>query len=260
MSQFKIATWNVNSIRVRLNRLLQWLDKNQPDVMALQEVKVTEDQFPFDALKGVGYSAVVSGQRTYNGVAILARSEIAEAGRGLQELVDDPAARLIAADVQGVRIVSIYVPNGGVVGTERYVYKLEWLRCLKAFLAAHDFASQPLLVCGDMNIAPDYRDVAQPPKWEGSVLFNEELRQEFADILGLGFVDAFRLHNQERGFYSWWDYRQLSFVRNDGLRIDHILASKAISDKCVAAGIDRDMRKGDAPSDHVPVWALFELP
>ncbi len=256
--QLKVATWNVNSIRIRLPRLLLWLEEHQPDVMALQEVKVMEELFPYAALREAGYSAVVAGQRTYNGVAILTKTEVAEVGRGLQEMAEDTAARLIVADVAGIKIASIYVPNGGTVDSAKYAYKLEWLRCLKSFLATQD-VSRPLIICGDMNIAPDERDVANSERWEGTVLYNEDMRGEFANILALGFIDVFRQCNQDGGLYSWWDYRQLSFVRNDGLRIDHILASNGLAGCCTAAGIDRDMRKGEAPSDHVPVWATFEV-
>lgn len=255
----KIATWNVNSIRARQERLLRWLAKQQLDVVCLQELKVTEEAFPFEALRQVGYYAAVYGQKTYNGVAILARTEPTEVERGFGDGVEDPQARLIAATVEGVRIVSAYVPNGGEIGTDKYAYKLQWLRRLKAYLKARDRLSGPLALCGDFNIAPEECDVAYPDMWEGTVLFNPEMRDQFREILNLELVDTFRLHHAEAGLYSWWDYRQLGFPRNDGLRIDHILATRSLAERCTAALIDREERKGAKPSDHAPVIAVFDL-
>ncbi|MBI3951836.1 MAG: exodeoxyribonuclease III [Acidobacteria bacterium] len=256
----KIATWNVNSIRAREERLLTWLVKQQPDIVCLQELKVTEETFPFEALRQAGYYAAVHGQKTYNGVAILARTEPTEVERGLGDDVEDPQARLIAATVDGICILSVYVPNGGEVGTEKYAYKLEWLCRLRNYLVNRDLLTRPLLLCGDFNIAPEERDVAHPPAWQGTVLFNPEMCNQFREILDLKLVDIFRLHRAETGYYSWWDYRQLGFPRNDGLRIDHILATRSLTDRCTAALIDREERKGAKPSDHAPVIAIFDWP
>ena len=258
MDSLKIATWNVNSVRARLERLLQWLADSQPDLVCLQELKATEGQFPFDPLRQLGYHSVVFGKKTYNGVGILARTEVTEVERGFEGDVDNPEARFMAATVKDVRILSAYVPNGREVDSDAYLYKLEWLRCLKKYLKSCILASRSLVLCGDLNMAPEDRDVARPAEWEGSVLFNEELRKEFADLLALGLADTFRQHHKGGDCYSWWDYRQLAFPRNDGLRIDHILATPMLAECCTQAGIDRQMRKGTKPSDHAPVWAVFE--
>ena len=253
-----IATWNVNSIRARLERLLRWLAVHRPDVVCLQEVKVEEAGFPFDALREAGYVAEVCGQRTYNGVAILSRSELIDVQRGFPGETSDSQARFIAATTDGVRVVSVYVPNGSVVGSDAYLYKLKWLLQLNRYLETCDLASSALVLCGDLNIAPGPGDVARPDQWEGTVLYNEELRGEFAELLALGLVDTVGRHFPEGGQYSWWDYRQLSFPRNNGLRIDHILAAPALAAGCTEAGIDREARKGPSPSDHAPVWAVFD--
>jgi len=253
-----IASWNVNSIRARLDRLLRWLEVHRPDVMCLQEVKVTDAEFPAEPLREAGYFAEVYGQKTYNGVTILSRSELTDVERGFPGDSSDTQARLIAATARGVRFISAYVPNGGAVGSDAYQYKLEWLNQLRRYLEPHRSGSPGLVLCGDLNIAPDTLDVAKPEQWEGTVLYNQEVRAEFAALLALGFIDTVRRHRPEGGQYSWWDYRQLSFPRNDGLRIDHILVAGGLADLCTDAGIDRDARKGPRPSDHAPVWAIFQ--
>lgn len=253
-----IATWNVNSVRAREERLLRWLEGKQPDVLCLQELKTLEEGFPFEAVADAGYQAAAYGQKTYNGVAILARTAPADVIRGFGGGDDDPQARLIAATVEGVRIISAYVPNGSTVGSEKYEYKLAWLERLGAYLERLDLADDPVVLCGDINIAPEERDVNRPEEWQGTVLFNDEMRAQFQGLLDLGLVDTFRLHRPEEGLYSWWDYRQLGFPRNNGLRIDHILASRATAERCFDAAIDRDERKGQKPSDHAPVLAWFE--
>lgn len=253
-----IATWNVNSIRARLDRLVQWLAVHQPDVMCLQEVKVEEAAFPFDALREAGYAAEVFGQRTYNGVAILARGEMTDVQKGFPKDAFDDAARFIAATVDGVRVVSVYVPNGNVVGSESYDYKLRWLFQLKRFLEESELASSDLVVCGDLNIAPGPGDVARIEQWEGTVLYNPEMRQEFSELQTLGLVDTVGQRFPEGGVYSWWDYQRLGFQLGNGLRIDHILAAPALAERCTDAGVDREERKGTGPSDHAPVWAVFE--
>ena len=253
----KVATWNVNSVRARLERLLAWLGANGPDVLCLQELKVPDDAFPTEALAAAGYHAVVHGQPTYNGVAILARSVPTEVEVGLQDGVDDSQARLIGARVDGIRILSAYVPNGGEVGSDKFAYKLAWMQRLRAYLAAHASPAEPLLLCGDLNVAPEDRDVARPAEWSDTVLCHAEARAALQELLAWGLVDTFRLHHAEGGLYSWWDYRQLGFPKNNGLRIDHILATAPLAKRCTGASIDREARKGKQPSDHAPVMAAF---
>lgn len=252
-----VATWNINSLLTRKERLLAWLADRKPDVVCLQELKGVDEKFPYDEIREAGYHAAVFGQKTYNGVAILSREEPAEVERGFGDGVDDAQARLIAATVSGVRILSAYIPNGSVVGSEKYEYKKEWLARLKAFLEGRQLHSQPALLCGDFNIAPAKQDASRPEEWEGSVLLNEEMSAVFHGLLEMGFVDTFRLHQPEGNFNSWWDYRQLAFPKNNGLRIDHILASGPMASRCTAARIDREARKGKKPSDHAPVFAEF---
>lgn len=254
----KIATWNVNSVRVREERLIRWLGAHGPDALCLQELKVQDAAFPTAAVTGAGYRAAVFGQKTYNGVAVLSRSAPTDVSCGLLDGVDDPQARLVGATVDGVRVLSAYVPNGSEVGSPKYAYKLEWLARLRAYLERHHRPDEPLALCGDFNIAPDERDLNAPEQWRGSVLFNDEVRGALADLLSWGLVDALRLHHEEGGLYSWWDYRQLGFPRNDGLRIDHILVTTPLAERCTSSFIDRDERKGKQPSDHAPVVAVFD--
>jgi exodeoxyribonuclease-3 len=250
----KLAAWNVNSVRAREERLLRWLSAHRPDVMCLQELKVQDEDFPLLALKAERYHAVVHGQKTYNGVAILARTEPTDVEKGLP---GDTEARLVSARIRGVRIFSIYAPNGGEVGSDKWQHKLDWLRRLRAHLDAHLDPMEPAALCGDFNVAPEARDVADPPAWEDSVLFHPEARAALRRVLDFGLVDAFRLHHPEAGFYSWWDYRQLAFPRNKGLRIDHVFTTEPLARRSTAASIDRNERKGKRPSDHVPVVAEF---
>jgi exodeoxyribonuclease-3 len=254
----KIATWNINSIRARLERLLAWLQKVQPDVLCLQEIKVTDDKFPFEAIREAGYRAAVYGQKTYNGVAILSRTDATQVQRGMGDGVEDLQARFLAAEVQGVQVVSVYVPNGQIVGTEPYGYKLRWLKRLRAFLDRRFTPATPLVVCGDLNIARDEKDVARPAAWAESVLFHPTSRAALEELLGWGLVDVFRQRHPEGGLYSWWDYQALSFPRNDGLRLDYILATAPLASRSASAEIDRDERKGQKPSDHAPVTATFQ--
>ncbi len=249
----KVATWNVNSIRTRLERTLRWLEKEAPDVLCLQELKTLDENFPFEALSQAGYHAAVYGQKTYNGVAILSRSEAREVERGFGDSVDDPQARLISARVEGVRVISIYVPNGSEVGSEKYAYKLDWMRRLVDYLERSCDPREALLLCGDFNVAPDDSDVAQPEQWKERVLCHPDVRDAHRRILDWGLLDSFRLHHPEGGIYTWWDYRRLGFPRNNGLRIDHIFVTEPASRRCVSAAVDRDERKGKQPSDHAPL-------
>jgi len=259
----KLATWNVNSIRTRLNRVLRWLDAVRPDVACLEELKVAEEMFPFEALEEVGYRAAVFAQRAYNGVAILSRSEPANPTRGWDDdETDDPQARLIAADVAGIRIVNAYFPNGGTVGSDNYAYKLDWMGRLRRYLERTAAPEDRLILCGDFNVARDDLDVARPQEWAQTVLCHADARRALEEIRQWGFVDVFRRRHPDGGVYSWWDYRMLAFPKNNGLRIDHVFATKPLAEQSKGAWIDRDQRKGtkdDKPSDHAPVLAEFDL-
>jgi exodeoxyribonuclease-3 len=249
----KIATWNVNSIRSREERLLKWLDRHQPDILCLQELKVVEEKFPFEPIREAGYYAAVHGQKTYNGVAILSPSEPQDIDESFGDGVDDPQARFVAATVDDIRIGSLYVPNGAVVGSDKWEYKLDWFSRLRRYLEESAEPNAPLALCGDFNIATDDADVANPEKWRDSVLCHEEGRRALENVRQWGLVDAFRLKNRDGGIYSWWDYRQLAFPKNDGLRIDHIFMTEPLSKRVVSAEVDRQERKGKLPSDHAPV-------
>ena len=253
----KLVTWNINSLAVRLPRLLSWLAANTPDVVCLQETKLEDAKFPLLDFEAAGYRALVCGQRTYNGVAIVVREGLAveDVTMGLAGFEDQK--RLIAATIGGVRIVCAYVPNGQSVASEKYVYKLAWCKALTAALGDALSRHCKLVFAGDMNIAPEPRDVHDPIAWEGSVLFSEPERAVFREWLALGFADSFRLFEQPPNTFSWWDYRMLAFPKNRGLRIDHILLSPALAGHCTSCTIDRNARKGEKPSDHAPVIARF---
>ncbi len=253
----KLATWNVNSVKARLERLLKWLGKTRPDVLCLQELKQPDEAFPREEIAALGYHAAVHGQRTYNGVAILSRVEPANVLAGLDDDVDDPQARLIAADVSGVRVLSAYFPNGSEVGSEKFAYKLDWMRRLGDYLDRCLDASMPVVMCGDFNVAVDDSDVAHPDAWAGSVLCVPQVREALEKIRKWGFIDVFRRQHPSGGIYSWWDYRRGAFRRNDGIRLDHVFATEAIAARCTAASVDRDQRDGEKPSDHAPVIVTF---
>jgi len=263
----KIATWNVNSIRTRRDRLLAWLDLHSPDVLCLQELKVTDEAFadelfPSGRLARAGYHAVTHGQKTYNGVAILARTPPQNVTRGLDDGVKDDQARLIAADISGVRIVCVYVPNGQQVTSDKWTYKLDWLARLRHWLARSAVPDDKLVLCGDFNIAPRDCDVAHPDKWTDSVLCHPDVRAALAELQRWGLVDVFAERHPQGAIYSWWDYRRLAFPRNDGLRLDLLLATGPLAAKCTDIQIDRQQRKGtkdDTPSDHAPIIAVFDL-
>ncbi|MCB9708358.1 MAG: exodeoxyribonuclease III [Myxococcales bacterium] len=255
----KLASWNVNSVRARHDRVVRWLDTHQPDVLCLQELKCTEDKFPYQAMQDLGYHAVVYGQPTYNGVAILARDALSDVTRGWLDGEEDPQARLIAATVKGVRVITAYVPNGGSLEADRYQYKLKWLKRLRQHLDLHVSPDGHMVLCGDFNVAPDDIDVALPEKWKNTVLCHPSAREAYQHVADWGLHDTLRKHRKEGGLYSWWDYRQLGFPKNDGLRLDLILASRPLWEQCAEVGIDRNERKGKLPSDHVPVMATFTL-
>jgi len=254
----KIATWNVNSILARLPLVQRWLDEAKPDVLCIQESKCMDDRFPAAAFAELGYQSAIFGQPTYNGVAILSRSECKDVQRGFPDDGPDAQARLIAASIDGVRVVNVYIPNGAEVGSDKYQFKLEWLRRLRTFFDAHYQTTEQVLVCGDFNVATEDRDVHNPKLWEGKVLFSEPERAALAEIKEWGFIDAFRLRNDEDKQYSWWDYRMMAFRRNWGLRIDHIWVTEPLATRARAAMIDKATRGWERPSDHAPVIVEFE--
>lgn len=250
----KLATWNVNSLRVRLPHVLDWLAANTPDVLCLQETKLEDAAFPFAELEAAGYRVLHDGQKTYNGVAILSRGEAADVVRGIPGF-DDPQKRVIAATVAGMRVICAYFPNGQSIDSDKYHYKLAWLHALTAWLADELRRHPDLALLGDFNIAPEDCDVYDPVAWQGQVLCSEAEREAFRGLVALGLVDAFRLFPQTDKSYSWWDYRMMAFRRNLGLRIDHILMSAPLAARCRACSIDRAPRKLERPSDHAPVMA-----
>lgn len=255
----KLAAWNVNSLKVRLPQLLDFLATRQPDAVCLQETKLTDDAFPVAELEAAGYHAVFAGQKTYNGVAILSRSTPFDVQTGIPGF-DDAQQRVIAATVEGVRLVCVYCPNGQSLDSDKYAYKLAWFDALIAWLKDELARHPKLAVLGDYNVAPEDRDVHDPQAWQGSVLVSEPEREKFRALLALGLVDSFRLFEQPEKSFSWWDYRMMGFRRNHGLRIDHILLSAPLATVCTAASIDRDMRRLERPSDHAPVLAELNLP
>jgi exodeoxyribonuclease III len=247
----RIATWNVNSLNVRLPHVLDYLSANQPDVLALQETKLPDERFPTQAIEGAGYQVVYSGQKTYNGVAILSRSGASDPVTDLPGL-DDHQRRLLAATVGGVRIVNVYVPNGQEVGSDKYAYKLHWLQALIAWLQDEMNRHPALVLLGDFNIAPADLDVHDPKRWREKIMCSSEEREHFQRLLALGFCDAVRALHPDAPMHSWWDYRLRAFERGWGLRIDHVLLSKGLTAR--ETGVDVTLRAGDKPSDHVPVW------
>ena len=248
----KLATWNVNSLNVRLPHVLDWIAAESPDVLCLQETKQEDSKFPYEALREAGYNAVHSGQKTYNGVAILSPHAIEEAAFGIPGFQDEQK-RLVAATINGIRIVCAYIPNGQSLDSDKYQYKLGWLEALMAYLQAELSVHPKLALLGDYNIAPEDQDVHDPAAWVGQVLVSEPERTAFRAIAALGLHDSFRLFAQEPASFSWWDYRMAGFRRNLGLRIDHILVSDALKGDCQRCWIDKAPRKLERPSDHTPV-------
>jgi exodeoxyribonuclease III len=250
----KLASWNVNSLSVRLPRLLDWLAANSPDVVCLQETKLEDAKFPVAPIDAAGYTAHYAGQRTYNGVAILVRHslEATDVIAGVEDFVDEQK-RLIAATVGDIRIVCAYVPNGQTVDSDKYRYKLAWCEAVAAHLKNALARHSALAVAGDFNVAPDDRDVHDPALWAGQIHCSEPERAAFRAILAAGLADSFRMFDQPPKTFSWWDYRQLAFPKNHGLRIDHVLLSSPLAERCLSSRIDRNARKGEKPSDHAPV-------
>jgi len=254
----KLATWNVNSLAVRLPQLLDWLAQNTPDIVALQEIKLTNDKFPVAELEAAGYHACFHGQKTYNGVALLSRTATTDVVCNIPGFVDEQA-RVITASHHGVRVVGAYMPNGQAPGTDKFEYKMQWLRGLRDWLADELAAHPKLVLMGDFNIAPEDRDVYDPVAWAGQIHCTEEERDHFRKLIALGLVDAFRLFEQPAKSWSWWDYRNLAFRKNQGLRIDHILVSEALKPLVRACTIDKLPRKNERPSDHAPVVVEIDV-
>jgi exodeoxyribonuclease III len=254
----KIATWNVNSLKVRLPQVLDWLREQQPHILALQETKLTDPDFPTLDIANAGYLAVFAGQKTYNGVAILSRLPASEIVTDLPGMTD-PQRRVLGATIGGVRVINLYVPNGQAVGSDKFAYKLAWLEALADWLRDQLARHSRLIALGDFNIAPDDRDVHDPAAWADQVLCSESERAAFQRVLALGLTDAFRLFPQAEGSFSWWDYRAAAFRRNLGLRIDHLLVSPALAAVCMACRVDTAPRRWERPSDHAPVIAEFNL-
>ena len=248
----RISTWNVNSLRVRLGHLLDWLADAQPDVVCLQETKTEDAHFPVDELRDAGYHAVYCGQRAYNGVAILSRAPIAEVAHGIPDFADDPK-RCIAGTVSGIRVVCLYAPNGEAPGTEKYAYKLRWYEALTRWMQQAIRQTADLAVLGDMNVAPEDRDVHDPKRWAGKIHVSEPEREALRGLFGTGLSDGFRLFPQPEKQFSWWDYRLRAFERGWGLRIDLALLAPALAKRCTACSIDLAPRKRERPSDHAPV-------
>jgi exodeoxyribonuclease-3 len=254
----KIATWNVNSLNVRLPHVLEWLSAHEPDVLVLQEIKQLTEAFPEDAFSEVGYKSIANGQKTYNGVATICRSEPLDPVTDFPRF-EDPQRRILATTIDDVRVINLYVPNGQAVGTEKYEYKLSWLAALRNFLKDQLVSHSKLVVLGDFNIAPEDRDVYDAEKWGDAILCSPKERKALSRLLQLGLSDVFRQFEQAEKSFSWWDYRAAGFRRNAGLRIDLILASPAMAEACEASYIDKEPRTWERPSDHTPVVADFAI-
>jgi exodeoxyribonuclease-3 len=252
-----VATWNVNSVRMRLERLKAWLARRSPDVVCLQETKVQDEGFPRAEFESLGWHVATFGQKTWNGVAILSREPLEDVVRGLPGDAPDADRRLLAGRVGGIKVASVYVPNGQALDSPKWPYKLDWLRRLRGFVEGWAKPDEEVVVCGDFNVAPEDRDVHDPDLWRGQVLFHPKEHAALANLSSFGLHDLFRKHHAEPGHFSWWDYRQLAFPKGHGLRIDLVLGSAASRDRCSGCDIDREERKGEKPSDHAPVVATF---
>ncbi len=254
----KLASWNVNSLKVRLPQVLEWVRRHRPDVLCLQETKSEDGTFPLPAIRDAGYQAVFSGQKTYNGVAILSRKPATDTVAGIPDF-DDAQKRVLTATVGAVRVVCVYVPNGESVESDKYQYKLRWLAALEKWLKSELARHPRLAVLGDFNVAPEPRDVHDPILWDGKVLFSEPERAALERLMRIGLKDAFRLFDQPEKSYTWWDYRMNAFRRKMGLRIDHILLSEALATACTACTVDLEPRRAERPSDHAPVVAEIRV-
>lgn len=252
----KIASWNVNSLKVRLPHVLDWLSAHQPDILGLQETKTIDENFPIEEIEAAGYQASYAGQKTYNGVAVLSKKKATDIITDLPGL-EDPQRRVLGATIGGIRFINLYVPNGSEVGSEKYDYKLDWLAKLSSYIKTQLKQHKKIVVVGDFNIAPDDRDVHDPEAWHEKILCSTPEREALKELVDLGLSDTFRLFDQEEKLFSWWDYRAAGFRRNHGLRIDLVLSSPTMTRKCTASYIDKEPRKLERPSDHAPVVAEF---
>ena len=253
----RIVSWNINSLRKRQDRLFAWLEAEKPDIVCLQETKCPDELFPVLALQAAGYRSAYHGEKSYNGVAIFAKTALSDVRPSLGDEVVDPQARVIAATVGDIRVFSIYAPNGQAVGSPAYEYKLHWYRRLRDCIVREK--SGNLLLCGDFNVAPQDIDVYDPDLWRGAIMASDSERAAFRELCEIGLRDTLRIHHKEGQLFSWWDYQMRGFEKDRGLRIDAVLASEKLAAKCIASGIDREMRKGKEPSDHAPVWAQFDF-
>ncbi len=254
----KIATWNVNSMNVREPHVLEWLQSSDPDVLVLQEIKQVTEKFPTDALRAIGYHSIASGQKTYNGVAVISKTPATDLATDFPDL-DDPQRRILASTIGDIRVIDLYIPNGSEVGSDKYEYKLGWLASLGRFLEAEMRKHEKLVVLGDFNIAPADEDVHDPEAWGEGILCSPAERKALCNLIDLGLTDVFRKFDHPLKTFSWWDYRAAGFRRNAGLRIDLILASDAMSERCTASYIDKEPRAWERPSDHTPVVAEFDI-
>ena len=254
----KIISWNVNSVNMRLQRLLRLIETEKPDIVCLQELKCQDEKFPDSKLKALGYACTVFGQKAYNGVAILSRMAALSVTKGFQDKEAETDSRIIQARFDSVTVISAYFPNGQAIGSEKYTYKLHWISRLQSYIRRLQTETGSFILAGDFNVAPEDRDVHDPELWRDKILCSDEERRALLSLTELGMVDTFRLHCTGGGHFSWWDYRQLAFQKNHGLRIDFIMASKEIASRCHAASILRTERKGTGPSDHAPVLAEFD--
>ena len=255
----RIATWNVNSVLARLPQVIRWLEATNPDVLCMQETKCVDEKFPFDEFSRLGYHCESFGQAAYNGVAILSRVKCDQVNRGLPDDEEGAQSRLIAATIGGIQIVNVYIPNGQAVGTDKYYFKLEWMRRLRVFFDSRYKPGDPVLLCGDFNVAPEDRDVHDPLLWRGRVMFSDQEKEALLHLKQWGFVDAFRMHNSGEKQFSWWDYRAGAFRRDMGLRIDHVWVTEQLARQTVAVMIDKEPRRWEKPSDHAPVVSTVTL-
>ncbi|USQ13417.1 exodeoxyribonuclease III [Legionella lytica] len=254
----KLASWNVNSLKIRLEQVLAWMDSSQMDILAVQETKLTDENFPESSFTEMGYHVVYAGQKTYNGVAVISRYPITEVVTDIPAL-DDPQRRILAVTVAGIRLINLYVPNGSELTSDKYEYKLNWLQKVSSFIQQQLSAYTQVAVVGDFNIAPEDRDVHDPAEWEGCVLVSPPEREAFSGLLQLGLHDSFRNFEQPEKTFSWWDYRAAGFRRNRGLRIDHVLLNQGLNALCRSSNIDVEPRKAERPSDHAPAWVELEV-
>ena len=254
----KLASWNVNSLKIRLEQVLQWLESSHTDILALQETKLIDENFPAQIFQERGFHVVFAGQKTYNGVAIISRHPICDVVTDIPDLLD-PQRRILAATVAGLRLINLYVPNGAAVGTDKYEYKLMWLAKVTVFIEQQLNQYPQVAVVGDFNIAPEDRDVHDPEEWIGCVLVSPEERQAFSKLVALGLNDSFRKFSQDEKLFSWWDYRAAAFRRNRGMRIDHILLNNVLNNQCLESRIDVEPRRAERPSDHTPVWVTLDV-